>query len=101
MYVYFDDSVLYQFVNECETGEDLCGECTWHGGKNQWSMIGSLSIDDCLKACWINELCNYASRNALGSCHLSHSCSTQSGSGWSRYKKGLIIIYNRCSILYK
>ena len=80
-----------QFIKEC-FGYD-CAQCHWTGGKGQWSLKGDGHSEvDCTEACRINKKCNYASISALGLCHMSTLCAMKSGRGWTRYRKGPLLL---------
>ena len=85
-YYWFSALVGDDLTEECYG--DGCGECSWHGGDGQWSLVGDgHSESDCKNECAAIAECNYASLSGLGYCHMSETCATKSGSGWTRWHK--------------
>ena len=84
--LFFLVDIYASFTEECSGSG--CGECTWHGGNGQWSPGGGgHSLTDCKKACLAEQHCNYVSLSSDGYCHLSATCSSKTGNGWTRLRR--------------
>jgi len=79
----YDCFETVSFEKECTD----CAECKFDGNI-KWALGGSgHTQEQCLEACRQNQDCMYASISTDGYCHMMPTCSSNDGSGWTRFKR--------------